>query len=225
MRVKISGETRLGARHIREIDRVLDLQLGSDSYELVSTDSNLFKLTYLVEPRYTFECKDINTGYLCTYLPGQEVGFNTAHYSGFQEVAQRIEHWSAITDDELRTRAMMRNTGADLQDWILGLDEQQIGDPSAPFSPEQAHRLSTRLDDLADRVAKLEQTQGNGPTKHDASQVIEAAKVDVNQLPRRAWMLKHLPRIARISKSLGDIVEGIGKAAETVKKLMDLTGN
>lgn len=181
---------------------------------------SLIKITYKPKPEYCFELKELEgagTGrnaYVTFEAPGQYT-LETEEYrhEKIENGRGRIHSWARRIEEDYRAKHVDKDFFEELrQEFEENLTQDHLDEP---FSSEEQHSMSDRLDALESKLQQvLEQKEAGQRDINMLHEQIRKLKQSVEILDKRTWFLAAFHRVLDIYK---EVKMSTGEVRELMK--------
>lgn len=201
--------------------------------------SVLAQITFTASPKYSFVIDEHQTGNrLATTIAFQEdetkkvirtiespgdYRNNESHtHSKIGSAVSRISDWvENIREDLVHSRDVLRTTVDDLSAEFQESIDEKIENPDDYFGEDEQSELINKLNELQERVVKLEKELELDPK--DTAKIesaIEKSKADIKVYPKGVWYKTAGTKLMKLLRQVLNTKEGREIAADVAKKLL-----
>lgn len=209
-----------------------DLELPDDSSTLATIRfSALPKYSFVIDEHYTgnkfavaiaFQEDETKKVIRTIESPGDYRNNEIHTHSKIGSAVNRITDWvENVREDLVHSRDVLRTTIDDLSAEFQNSIDENIEDPEAYFKEHEQNELIEKLNELQERVAKLEQELELDPK--DTAKIesaIEKSKADIKLYPKGVWYKTAGTKLMKLLRQVLNTKEGREIAADIAKRLI-----
>ncbi|MCK9473839.1 hypothetical protein [Sulfurimonas sp.] len=150
--------------------------------------------------------------------PGDNKNIEIRNHENLDDCIKRISEWLYNLDEDLKNEFTFENIEeiSDIEKFEKKLNNQ-FTDESERFTQEEKETLLNKINELQERIEKLEQNKNT----QKQIELLEQSKNELEKYPKKAWWLKFYNRFNSLNKGL-NLVNNIG---DNVIKLFEKLGS
>lgn len=150
---------------------------------------NIFSLGLFNKP------KDEKLVFQTVEIPGNTKNFERISYENIDQCIDAISSWLYNLDEELKNvNSFEIEEHIELEEFVQKLNEK-FPDDNERFSKEEKEVLIEKINDLLNRIEKLEENQN----KERQINVLHDSKKELEKYPKKTWYLKIYNRMHSIN--------------------------